>query len=168
MDRPLRDELEKCVTVSFGTAAVGLRQHDVDVLAGGADGDPPELALLDVIANLESKSIPVEAQRLLGIMHGDEHRRHGNGHERDGTDSGADALLRSCSVWVVRATVVSESDEGAAWRHREARPRAIDDRVAGTPTGLPLLLRRGSAPCPVLAAQQRSLEVDDDADEVVI
>src|SRR5580698_1572140 len=53
--------------------SVRLGQDDVEVLPGGADGHPAELARLDVVADLETERVAVEAERGLGVVNGDEH-----------------------------------------------------------------------------------------------
>src|SRR4051812_12543615 len=57
-----------------------LRQHDADVLAGRTNGDPAEALGRDIVADLEAESIPVEAEGLVGVVDGNEHRGNGDCH----------------------------------------------------------------------------------------
>src|SRR5947199_798867 len=62
LERPLRHERQEGVTLGLRTAAMRLEQDDVDVLFRGADGDPAEAAGCDVVADLETERVAVEAE----------------------------------------------------------------------------------------------------------
>ena len=98
LQRPLRHQRQEGVAFDLRATAVRLEQDDVDVLPRGADGDPAEAVGRDVGADLEAERVPVEAERGVGVVDGDEHGGHGDCH---GTTVGPPtrrALLRSCSV----------------------------------------------------------------------
>jgi hypothetical protein len=114
---------------------VRLEQDDVDVLSGGADGDPAEAVGRHVVADLEAERVAVEAERGVGVVDGDEHRGDGGCHATTVRAPTRRVLLRSCSVvagaqtvTVVRrgrvATMVTH--DGTTSRSRWSRARYFD------------------------------------------
>jgi len=86
--------------IAFGlrAAAVGLGQDNVEILPGGAHGHPAEFAGLDVVADLETQRVAVEAERDFGVVDGDEHCGNSDWHSTIVRRPGRPMLLRSCSV----------------------------------------------------------------------
>jgi hypothetical protein len=97
-ERALRDECEQGVALGLRTTAVRLRQHDADLLSGSADGDPAEAVGRDVVADLEAERVPIEDERGVGVVDGDEHGGNGDCHATTVRVAVWRALLRSCSV----------------------------------------------------------------------
>ena len=122
---PLRHERQEGVALGLRTTAVRLEQDDVDVLARGADGDPAEAVGGDVVADLEAERVAVEAERLVGIVDGDEHGGDGDCHATTVRAPTWRMLLRSCSA--ARQTVDRRAPRA---RRDHAHARRNDLEVA--------------------------------------
>ena len=84
----LGDERLEGVALGLGPAAVGLEEHDVDVLPDRTDGHPAEAVAGDVVADLEPERVPVEAEGLVGVVDGYEHVGDGGCHAADPRQAG--------------------------------------------------------------------------------
>ena len=69
---------------------------DVVGWSGGADRDPVQAAVLDVVADLEAEDVAVEGQRGVRVVVGEEGLVNGDvhdGHAKDGAVTGASRFL---------------------------------------------------------------------------
>jgi len=125
LERALGHERQEGVALGLRTTAVRLGQDDVDVLSRGADGDPAEAVGGDVVADLEAERVPVEAERGVRVVDGDEHGGNGDGHATTVRVGARRVLLRSCSLTGVRrgrvATMLTHAGTTSTWRWSRAR-----------------------------------------------
>ena len=117
-----------------GTAVEVVGEDDPHTgLGRGADGDPAEVALGDVVAELETKRVAIEAEREVGVV--DEHEAGGKRevHAPHITAPSSHALLRSCSVggWGrVRSLAMQPGTPASAlWSRRRCARLASSSEV---------------------------------------
>ena len=97
--RALGHHLGDRAALVVGDAGVGGRrvQHDGRAgLVGGADRDPVQPAVLDVVADLEAEDVPVEGQGGVRVVVGEEGLVNADvhgGHGKDGAVVGASRFL---------------------------------------------------------------------------
>src|SRR6185312_13300365 len=106
----------------------------VDVLSRGGDGDPAEAVGRDIVADLETERVTVEAERGVGVVDGDEHGGNGDGHGSTIRAPTRRVLLRSCSVWALRPRPGSAVVASQPCSRRAERPRGRGGGARGTAT----------------------------------